>query len=86
MVMMADVNVAGIWMFMVSETTTSPSVNIPDEWVIIGLIVVIIVMVALIVYALYIYPKIHLYQQKKREVMLGATRKKKIAAKSKPKK
>ena len=50
-----------------------------DGMIIIGLIVVLLVIIGLIVYALVIYPRVYHYRQKRREVMIGANRKKKIA-------
>jgi p-aminobenzoyl-glutamate transporter AbgT len=85
MLILMDVNVTNIWVLVMSDTVMM-SYDSLDNIIFIGLITIVCVIITLIVYALYIYPRIHRYQQKKREVMIGATRKKKTTTNDKPKK
>lgn len=86
MIRLIDENVTNIWLFIVSTFSTNVNTQSLNYTIIICLIIVVGMIIGLVIYALYIYPRFHQYQQKKREVKIGATRKKKLVTKSKPKK
>lgn len=77
LLMMADMDVNGTWIFVLSTQSSTIDTTSLQDILIYGVILVAIAMIVLIVYALVIYPRYHRYKEAKREVKIGAKRRNK---------